>query len=33
MSIKKIITIPDETLKKISEPIEKVGVNEKKINK
>ena len=31
MSIQKIITIPDETLKKISEPIEKVGVNEKKL--
>ena len=31
MSIKKIITVPDETLKKISEPVEKVGVNEKKL--
>ena len=31
MSIKNIITIPDETLKKISDPIEKVGVNEKKL--
>ena len=31
MSIKKIITVPDETLKKISEPIEKFGVNEKKL--
>ncbi len=31
MSIKDIITVPDETLKKISEPIEKVGVNEKKL--
>ena len=31
MSIREIITIPDETLKKISEPIEKVGVNEKKL--
>ena len=31
MSIEKIITVPDETLKKISEPIEKVGVNEKKL--
>ena len=30
MSIRQIITVPDETLKKISEPIEKVGVNEKK---
>ena len=31
MSIKKIITVPDETLKKISESIEKVGINEKKL--
>ena len=31
MSIEKIITVPDETLKKISEPVEKVGVNEKKL--
>ncbi len=31
MSIKDIITVPDETLKKISEPIEKVGENEKKL--
>ena len=31
MSIKDIITVPDETLKKISEPIEKVGINEKKL--
>ena len=31
MSIKNIITVPDETLKKISDPIEKVGVNEKKL--
>ena len=31
MSIKRIITVPDETLKKISEPIEKVGLNEKKL--
>ena len=31
MSIREIITIPDETLKKISEPVEKVGVNEKKL--
>ena len=31
MSIKEIITVPNETLKKISEPIEKVGVNEKKL--
>tara|TARA_Y100001980_G_C14383730_1_gene184975 strand:+ start:104 stop:628 length:525 start_codon:yes stop_codon:yes gene_type:complete len=33
MSIKDIITVPNETLKKISEPIEKVGVNEKKLVK
>ena len=32
MSIKHIITVPDETLKKISDPVEKVGVNEKKFN-
>ena len=31
MSIREIITVPDETLKKISEPIEKVGPNEKKL--
>ncbi len=31
MSIKHIITVPDETLKKISEPIEKIGINEKKL--
>ena len=31
MSIKDIITVPDETLKKISEPVEKIGVNEKKL--
>ena len=31
MSIREIITVPDETLKKISEPLEKVGVNEKKL--
>ena len=31
MSIKDIIIVPDETLKKISKPIEKVGVNEKKL--
>tara|TARA_B100001559_G_C16058535_1_gene420325 strand:- start:2 stop:526 length:525 start_codon:yes stop_codon:yes gene_type:complete len=33
MSIKQIITVPDETLKKISDPIENVGVNEKKLIK
>ena len=31
MSIKNIITVPDEILKKISDPIEKVGINEKKL--
>ena len=31
MSVKDIITVPDETLKKISEPIEKIGINEKKL--
>ena len=31
MSIKPIITVPDETLKKISEPVEKVTTNEKKL--
>tara|TARA_B100001057_G_scaffold330954_2_gene331275 strand:+ start:2210 stop:2734 length:525 start_codon:yes stop_codon:yes gene_type:complete len=31
MSIKEIITVPDETLKKISKPIEKIGINEKKL--
>ena len=31
MSIKDIITVPDETLKKISEPLEKVNTNEKKL--
>jgi len=29
MSIKEIITVPDETLKKISDPIEKISNNEK----
>ena len=32
MSIKDIITVPDETLKKISEPLEKVSTNEKKLH-
>ena len=32
MSVKEIITVPDDVLKKISEPIEKVGINEKKTN-
>ena len=33
MSVKNIITVPDEILKKISEPIEKVGSNERKLIK
>tara|TARA_B100000674_G_C37306956_1_gene674678 strand:- start:24 stop:548 length:525 start_codon:yes stop_codon:yes gene_type:complete len=33
MSIKNIITVPDETLKKVSDPIEKIGINEKKLIK
>ena len=33
MSIKEIITVPDERLKKISDPIEKVSDNEKKLIK
>ena len=33
MSIKHIITVPDETLKKISDPVEKMGENEKKLIK
>ena len=31
MTIKEIITVPDEVLKKVSNPIEKVGINEKKL--
>ena len=31
MTVKEIITIPDEILKKVSKPIEKVGINEKKL--
>ena len=31
MAIKEIITVPDEILKKISDPIEKIGINEKKL--
>ena len=31
MSVKEIITVPNEILKKVSEPIEKVGINEKKL--
>ena len=33
MSIKPIITVPNEVLKKISDPIEKVGDNEKQLVK
>ena len=31
MSAKEIITVPDEILKKISDPVEKIGNNEKKL--
>ena len=31
MSFKDIITVPDEILKKSSEPVEKIGMNEKKL--
>ena len=31
MSVKNIITVPDEILKKISTSIEKIGVNEKRL--
>ena len=31
MSLKEIITVPNEILKKISDPIENVGINEKKL--
>ena len=31
MTVKEIITVPDEILKKVSKPIEKIGVNEKKL--
>ena len=33
MSIKDVITVPDEILKKISDPIDKVSTNEKKLVK
>ena len=33
MSIKDIITVPSEVLKKISEPVEKISINEKKLIK
>ncbi len=31
MTIKEIINVPNEILKKVSDPIEKVGINEKKL--
>jgi peptide deformylase len=31
MSVKEIITVPDEILKKVSDPVEKIGINEKKL--
>ena len=31
MSAKEIITVPDEILKKISDPVEKIGINENKL--
>ncbi len=31
MALKEIITVPNEILKKISDPIEKIGINEKKL--
>ena len=31
MSIKNIIKVPDNLLRKISEPVEKIGINEKKL--
>ena len=31
MTVKEIITVPDEILKKVSKPIEKIGINEKKL--
>ena len=33
MSLKKIITVPDEVLRKISKPVEKISLNEKKLIK
>ena len=33
MSIREIITVPDEILKRVSKPIEKVGESEKKLIK
>ena len=32
MTVKKLITVPDEILRKNSQPIEKISNNEKKIN-
>ena len=31
MSIKKLITVPNETLRKTSDPVEDIGQNEKKL--
>ncbi len=31
MALKEIITVPNDILKKISDPIEKIGINEKKL--
>ena len=33
MSVKELITVPDDILRKISEPLNKVGLNEKKLIK
>ena len=33
MSVKELITVPDDILREISEPINKVEVNEKKLIK
>ena len=33
MTVKPIITVPDRVLRKISQPVEKVGINEKKLIK
>ena len=29
--LREIVTVPDEILKKISDPVEKIGINEKKL--
>ena len=33
MSLRPIITVPNEILRKISEPVQKIGINEKKLIK